>query len=152
MKQEDDRLVLAGDPETGEIYAARVVDEKQRGHGRETQPLVRICRVVRYPHQRAIQMPDVALEMPALSDGLVCRMNILRELSGEEQAAFLATTYRGSLRAAQKEALKTARTEKERQIIRRHLDGEYLRQRRVKSYGPTEIRLLKSGYLNTEEK
>lgn len=138
------RLVLAGDPETGEIYAAQVVDEEKHGHGEETLPMVRIVRVARYPDQRAIQDHEVTLERPALSYGTILRMHILRELSDEEREAFLSQSWKQSLRAAMKQALKEARNEREREIIRRHLDGQVWRERRVRSYTREEIRIMQA--------
>ena len=143
MEQEP-RLVLAGEPETGEIYAAQVIDEEKRGHGPETLPIVRIMRVARYPDQRAIQEPTVTLERPALSYGTNLRMAILRELSDEEREAFLSRSWEQSLRDAMKQALKDARNEKEREIIRRHLNGQVWRERRVRSYTKEEIRIMQA--------
>lgn len=138
------RLVLAGDPETGEIYAAQVIDEEKHGHGPETLPLVRLLRVARYPDQRAIQQKDVALELPAIAFGTYLRMAILKELDEREKTAFLSVSWEKSLRDAQKQALKDAANEKEQEIIRRHLDGEVLRERRVRSYTREEIRIMQA--------
>ena len=143
MEQEP-RLVLAGDPETGEIYAAQVIDEEKRGHGEETLPLVRIIRVARYPDQHAIQDHDVTLERPALSYGTILRMAILKELSDEEREAFLSQSWKQSLRDALKQALREAKNEREKEIIRRHLDGQVWRERRVRSYTKEEIRVMQA--------
>lgn len=140
--EERGRLVLAGDPETEEIYAARVIDEEKRGHGPETLPLVKILRVARYPRQHAIKDHDVALEIPALQEGLILRMAILKRLSEQEREAFLSRTYQESLRAAQEEALREAANEREAYIIQRHINGEYFRKRMVRSYTPTEVKFL----------
>lgn len=142
--EEKARLVFAGDPETGEIYAAQVIDEEKRGHGEETLPMVQILRVERYPSQRAIQDHRVALELPAIAHGTILRMAILRELSAQEREAVFSRPWKQSLRDAQKRALKEAATEKEREIIRRHLDGEYRRRRLVKSYTMEEIKIMKA--------
>lgn len=141
---EQERFALVGDPETGEIYAAQVIDEEKRGHGEETLPMVRIIRVARYPDQRAIQDHDVTLERPALAYGTILRMRILRELSEEEREAFLSQSWKQSLRAAMKQALKDAQNEREREIIRRHLDGQVWRERRVRSYTREEIRIMQA--------
>ena len=141
MEQEP-RLVLAGDPETGEIYAAWVIDEEKRGHGPETLPMVQIVRVARYPDQHAIQDREVTMERPALSYGTNLRMAILKELSDEEREAFLSRAWKQCLRDAQKQALREAKSEKEKAIIRRHLDGEIWRKRRVRSYTREEIRIM----------
>ena len=141
---EQERLAPVGDPETGEIYAAQVVDEEKRGHGEETLPLVRIIRVARYPDQHAIQDHDVTLERPALAYGTILRMHILKELSDAEREAFLSRTWERSLRDAMKQALKDAANEKEREIIRRHLDGQVWRERRVRSYTREEIRIMQA--------
>ena len=141
---EQERLALVGDPETGEIYAAQVVDEEKRGHGEETLPLVRIIRVARYPDQRAIQDHTVTLELPALAYGTILRMRILKELSDEEREALLSRPWKQSLRDAMKQALRDAANEKEREIIRRHLNGEIWRQRRVKSYTQEEVKIMLS--------
>ena len=142
--EERDRLVLVGDPETGEIYAAQVVDEEKHGHGPETLPMVRLIRVARYPDQRAIQDPTVTLERPALSYGTILRMAILKELSDEEREAFLSRSWKQSLRDALKQALRDARNEREKEIIRRHLDGQVWRERRVRSYTREEIRIMQA--------
>lgn len=136
------RLVLAGDPETGEIYAAQVIDEKKHGHGPETLPLVRLLRVARYPDQRAIQQKDVALELPAIAFGTYLRMAILKGLDEREKTAFLSVSWEKSLRDAQKQALKDAANDREREIIRRHLDGDVQRPRRVKCYTLEEVKFL----------
>ena len=143
MEQEP-RLVLAGDPETGEIYAAQVIDEEKRGHGPGTLPLVRIIRVARYPDQRAIQDHTVTLELPALAYGTILRMRILKELSDEEREALLSRPWKQALRDAMKQALKEAANEREREIIRRHLDGQVWRERRVRSYTREEIRIMQA--------
>ena len=142
--EERGRLVLVGDPETGEIYAAQVVDEEKRGHGEETLPMVRIVRVARYPNQRAIQDHTVTLELPALAYGTILRMRILKELSDEEREALLSRPWKQALRDAMKQALKEAANEREREIIRRHLDGQVWRERRVRSYTREEIRIMQA--------
>ena len=141
---EQERLALVGDPETGEIYAAQVVDEEKRGHGPETLPMVRLIRVARYPDQRAIQDHTVTLERPALSYGTILRMAILKELSDEEREAFLSQSWKQSLRDALKQALREAKNEREKEIIRRHLDGQVWRERRVRSYTKEEIRVMQA--------
>ena len=147
---ERERLALVGDPETEEIYFAQVIDEEKRGHGPETLPLVKILRVARYPRQHAIQDHGVALEMPALQEGLILRMAILKRLSEKEGKAFLSRTYQESLLAAQRQALIDAERENEREIITRHLDGVYTRRRTVRSYTREEIKIMmqlwKGGY------
>ena len=135
-------LVYSGDVETGEIYIAQLVDDQKRGHGEETLPLVRILRVAEYPRQHAIQDHEVAMEFPPLEEGLVLRMAVFWALTPEEAEAARADTYKRSLREAQKRALKTAANEKEREIIRRHLDGVYRRKRLVRAYAPWEVKIL----------
>ena len=142
MKKKEQRLVLAGCPETGEIYAAQVIDEEKRGHVEETLPIVRIVRVARYPDQHALQYKDVALEIPALPEGLMLRMAILTELSDKEKEAFLGLTWEKCLREAQEQALLDAKNEREKEIIQRHISGEYLRKRIVRCYTADEIKRL----------
>ena len=141
---EQERLALVGDPETGEMYAAQVIDEEKHGHGPETLPMVRLIRVARYPDQRAIQDHSVTLERPALGYGTILRMAILKELSDEEREAFLSRSWKQSLRDALKQALRDARNEREKEIIRRHLDGQVWRERRVRSYTKEEIRVMQA--------
>ena len=136
------RLALVGDPETGEIYAAQVVDTEKRGHGPDTLPLVRLLRVARYPDQHAIQDKDVALELPAIAFGTFLRMAILKDLNEKEKEAFLSRSWAQSLLDAQKQALKDAANEREREIIRRHLDGDVQRPRRVKCYTLEEVKMI----------
>lgn len=144
--KEKDRLALVGDPETGEIYAALVIDEEKRGHGHQTLPLIKIMRVARYPDQRAIQDHSVTLEMPALAFGTITRMAILKELSDKEREAFLSRTWKQSLRDAQKQALRDAANEREKEVIRRHLDGDVWRKRIVKTYTREEVKFLTGEY------
>lgn len=132
-------LYLVGDAETGEAYVARLIPEPEGIYGPETRPLVQILRVAAYPRQHAIQDPGVALEIPAIPKGTFTRLSLIAEISADDVDT---GSYEISLRRAQQEALELAETEKEREIIRRHMAGEYYRRRLVKSYTREEVKFM----------
>ena len=141
-------LYLAADPETGEAYVVRHIPDKRRALEPRTLPMVQILLVVNYPRQHAIQDPSVAMEIPAIPAGTFTRMAIVREIDPDE---IRGMTYAGSLRAAQEEALRLTDSDKEAEIIRRHMAGEYYRRRLVKSYTREEIKFMAEAAMHTED-
>ena len=132
-------LYVAGDVETGEAYVARLIPDRYRAVEPRTLPMVQILLVVNYPRQHAIQDPSVAMEIPAIPAGTFTRMAIVREIDPDE---IRGMTYAGSLRAAQEEALRLTDSDKEAEIIRRHMAGEYYRRRLLKSYTKEEVQFM----------
>ena len=124
------RLVIAGDEETGEMYLAELLDDDPRGQDPPPHPIVRILRVVRYPNQRAIMQPSVAVEFPAVEYGAIIRMGLLDAgPSPGEANEYTKAAYEQSLRAAITQALPDARSDAERAILQRHLSGDFRRKR-----------------------
>lgn len=142
------RLVIAGDEDTGEEYLAELLDDSPRGHDPPPHPIVRILRVVRYPHQRAIARPDVAMEFPPVELGTILRMQVLREPPKGLQKIIASKgisskDYECSMRGAIKQAIREARSEEERSILYRHLSGDFRRKR-------VFIRFTESNWLRIE--
>ena len=126
-----ERLAVAGDESFGDEYLVRVLDAEAHGHDPVIHPLVQIISIIRYPAQRAVLWPDVAHEAPPLKAGLICRLGVIRE-AGEEDAA--CTDYKKSLDTCLERAIREARTDAERAILRRHAAGILKGQRAVKAY------------------
>ena len=144
-------LYLAADPETGEAYVVRLIPDKRRALEPRTLPLTQILRVVNYPHQHAIQDAGVAMEFPAIPEGAYVRLAIVREISQDEMRGKTMRSYESSLLAAQEEELRMTGSEKEAEIIRRHMAGEYCRRRLVKSYTREEIKFMAEAAMHTED-
>lgn len=117
------RLILAGDPDLEDIYLCEIV--RPADH-LAPNPLVRVLRVLRYPIQHAIMLPDVVNENAPIREGTVCRLTALGEASSEG----LTLTYGESLRRAQEEYISRAPPE-EQLIVRRHMCGIYGKKRVV---------------------
>lgn len=135
----DERLVIAGDEETGDMYLCALLDDDPRGHDPELRPIVRIERVLRYPNQRAIMHPDTPHEVPPLREGLCCRLDLIREAAAADQAF---GTYEESLRAAQRQALLSAQTDGERAVILRHMQGDIRGRRAIVTFRPWELQRI----------
>lgn len=69
-------LILAGDPDLEDLYLCEVV--KPADH-LAPNPLVRVLRVIRYPVQHAVLLPDVVNENAPIPEGTVCRLTALGE-------------------------------------------------------------------------
>ena len=134
-------LLIAGDRETGEEYLARVVDDAPHGHDPPPRPIVQVLRVVRYPDQRAIADPDVAMEFPAIGAGTMCRLESMRDPTAEE-CALSALSPEESVRMAIIRAMDEARNEAERDILRRHAAGQYGRARVLVTFHSSDISYL----------
>ena len=157
----DKNLVIAGRPDLQEEYLAELIDDSQPG----VSPIVRVKAVLRYPIQHAIYWPDAVCENSPIPAGLVCRLPFLRAATPEEAGLFeehgpngtcdtpmpdmakaVARTpeadvrrYCKSLAAAQRAALAAAETDGEREIIRRHMEGDYRRRRLARFYTASEL-------------
>ena len=125
MKNE---LILAGDPDLEDLYLCEVV--KPADHLAHN-PLVRVLRILRYPIQHAIMLPDVVNENAPIEAGTVCR---LEETGNRDQGIdveqLLSLTYAESQRLSAEEYLRRA-PPGEAEIVRRHLRGEYGKRRVV---------------------
>lgn len=136
------RWVIAGDRESGEEYLARIVDGEAHGHDPPPRPIVLILRAVRYPNQRAFAHPDRPMELPAIGAGTLCRMEILRD-AADEEAALLALPEGEALGRAIRRAIAETDSEGEREILRRHANGEIGRGRVMVTFHPSDIAYLK---------
>ncbi|MBR2823166.1 MAG: hypothetical protein IKE24_05745 [Clostridia bacterium] len=124
------RYVIAGRPDLGEEYLAEYIEKQKTDPSRETDPQVRILRVLRYPRQHAYYWPDVAIEIPPVPEDTVCRLHILREANATEIHFY--ATYAASLLAAQEQAILDETNEQSKTIIRRQIrDHIFLRKRRI---------------------
>ena len=126
MKNE---LILAGDPDLEDLYLCEVV--KPADHLTQN-PLVRVLRILRYPIQHAITLPDVVNENAPIPEGTVCRLT--EAVGSREQVTdteqLLSLTYAESQRLSANEYLRRA-PPGEAEIVRRHLRGEYGKKRVV---------------------
>ena len=127
---------ICGYREYGEEYLCEVVDASRHG-SREVNPIVRVLRVLRYPCQHAIYWPDVAVEIPPVEAGCVCRLPFLRQATGEEALRY--ASYETSLAAALRNALQAEPCTAGQEIILRHMAGEYRRPRKLLRLKPWEI-------------
>ena len=140
MEQEQ-RLVIAGDAEHGDRYLARIIDDSARGHEPKPNPIVEIISILSYPMQRAISMPGVCHETPPLREGTICRMAVMQDPAGPGDYL----PYDQALRDCQERALSEARSEGEREIIRRHMDGDVRGIRAVLTFKKWEVEPHPSG-------
>lgn len=125
MKNE---LILAGDPDLEDLYLCEVV--KPADH-LTPNPLVKVLRILRYPIQHAIMLPDVVNENVPIEAGTVCRLEGIRDQGlGNSYEKILSLTYAESQRLSAEEYLQRA-PPGEAEIVRRHLRGEYGKKRIV---------------------
>lgn len=115
-------MILAGDKDLNDLYVCEVV--KPADH-LTPNPLVRVVKVIRYPVQHAVMLPDVINENAPITEGTVCRL----ESFGEAGSQGEGLTYEESLRAAQESYLANA-PPGEAEIVRRHMNHDF-RKRRV---------------------
>ena len=141
-------MIIAGDRETGEEYLARIVDDRAHGHDPPPRPIVQILRVIRYPNQRAIAHPEITMEFPPIASGTMCRMDVIREATEEERALFAHSPEEADAMARSR-AMASARSEQERDILRRHAAGEYGRRRVIVKFSSYDIDYLQK-YSNDE--
>ena len=149
------QFVICGRPDLGEDYLCAKLDDGQHGHAGVVNPIVRVLAVVRYPRQRAIYWPEVVSEVSPVR-GCICRLPYLREcphptpLRGATfprcgSGRLLGTPRRMKLwteSAARLQRLYLRRCEdaEEREIIQRHLEGQYRARRSVRVYKDYELR------------
>ncbi len=143
------KLLICGEKELGEEYAAELVHSGCFSRAADVNPIVRVLFILRYPQQHAIYWPDMAVEIPPVRGGCVCRLPFLRAATDEETGRF--STYADSLAAAQQAALRSAGSAAERAIIQRHMAGEYHRRRAVREYKPYELDVIKRAWNATKE-
>lgn len=134
-------LVIAGDRESGEEYLARIVDGEAHGHDPPPRPIVMILRAARYPNQRAFAHPDRAMELPAIGAGTLCRLEIIREPTDDEQA-LLSMTEAEALGLSIRRAMRETDSEGEREILRRHAQGDVRRGRVMVTFRKSDIDYL----------
>lgn len=118
--------VVCGRPDLGEEYLCELLAKGKHG----ADPIVRVEALLRYPRQHALYNPDVAVEIPPIAPGRVCRLPFLRAWSGETPP---------DPGDALREALARESCPAGREIIRRHMEGEYCRQRQAVYFNPREL-------------
>lgn len=135
------QLLIAGRDDLGERYLARMIAPGRFG----ADPIVRVLAVIRYPRQHALYWPEVAIEIPPIEAGCICRLHILANYSRERAKSAPVRgkgrrlrLYAGSLERARREAAKRARTAGEMEILARHGAGEVRRARQVRRYNRWE--------------
>lgn len=118
-----DDLIVAWCPEIGDRYLGRVIQEERRGWPPEMLPAVRVLRMLRWPDQRAVIWPDIANEVDPLPGGVAARLHVLRAAEADERRQMILADWWASLRRCGLEAIRAARSEREREIIRLQLAG-----------------------------
>ena len=155
------QFVICGRPDLGEEYLCAWLDDGQHGHAGAVNPIVRVLAVVRYPRQRAIYWPEVVSEVSPVR-GCICRLPYLRECPHPtplREATFprcgrgrlLGTPRRMKLwaeSAARLQRLYLRRCEdpEEREIIQRHMEGQYRARRTVRVYKGYELRAAQAAW------
>ena len=146
-------LVICGRPDLGEEYLCAWLDDGQHGHTGVVNPIVRVLAVVRYPRQRAIYWPEVVSEVSPVR-GCICRLPFLRECPHTEariRDRMCGTPRRMKLwaeSAARLQRLYLRRCEdpEEREIIQRHMEGQYRARRSVRVYKGYELRAAQAAW------
>lgn len=129
-------MVVCGRPDLGEEYLCALIDTGQHGHYGHVDPIVEVVAVLCYPIQHAIYWPDVASEVPPIRAGTVCRLPFLREANDQDQRA---GSWAESAAKAQREYLTRCESAAEREIIMRHMAGQYRARRSVRTYTKYEL-------------
>lgn len=151
-------LVICGRPDLGEEYLCAWLDDGQHGHAGTVNPIVRVLAVVRYPRQRAIYWPEVVSEVSPVRR-CICRLPYLRECPHPtplRQGRLLGTPRRMKLwteSAARLQRLYLQRCEdpEEREIIQRHLEGQYRARRSVRVYKGYELRAAQAAWKDVHD-
>lgn len=121
-------LITAGDPDLEDLYLCEIV--RPADH-LTPNPLVKVLRILRYPIQHAIMLPDVVNENVPIAAGTVCRLEgIGNRDQGIDVEQLLSLTYAESQRLSAEEYLRRA-PPGEAEIVRRHMRGEYRKKRIV---------------------
>lgn len=146
-------LVICGRPDLSEEYLCAKLDDGQHGHAGVVNPIVRVLAVVRYPRQRAIYWPEVVSEVSPVR-GCICRLPYLRECP--HPAARIRGRMRGTPRRMKLWAESAARLQRlylrrcedpeEREIIQRHMEGQYRTRRSVRVYKGYELRAAQAAW------
>lgn len=117
--------LIVGDDDLQDRYIADLVKVDHRFRDKETNPIVKIRFILRYPIQHAILWPDVPKDNAPVGEGVICRMKAYGRATPPQINRF--SSYADSLIAAQNAALKQARAHKDSatvEIIQRHMRGE----------------------------
>lgn len=146
-------LVICGRPDLGEEYLCAKLDDGQHGHAGVMNPIVRVLAVIRYPRQRAIYWPEVVSEVSPVR-GCICRLLFLRDcphLAARIRGRMCGTPRRMKLwveSAVRLQRLYLRRCEdaEEREIIQRHLEGQYRARRSVRVYKGYELRAAQAAW------
>ena len=130
-------LIVCGREDLGEEYMAELIYAVDRERILGVDPVVKILRVLKYPRQHALYWPDQAIEIPPIAESEYVRMHVLRAAGPDELKAL--GSWDECLRHAQERALQEETNEEAREIIRRHLSGEYRRKRTAHTFTRWEI-------------
>ena len=151
-------LVICGRPDLGEEYLCAKLDDGQHGHAGAVNPIVRVLAVVRYPRQRAIYWPEVVSEVSPVR-GCICRLPFLRDCP--HPAARIRGRMRGTPRRMKLWAESAARLQRlylrrcedpeEREIIQRHMEGQYRARRSVRVYKGYELRAAQAAWKDVHD-
>lgn len=134
--------MIAGDRETGEEYLGEVLDDSEHGHSPKPRPIVRVLRAVRYPDQRCIAHPDIALELPPIPAGTACRLEILRP-AGADELRLMDISPGDAVSRAITRAMDSAQSGAEREILARHAAGEHGRRRVMITFSDADLDFLR---------
>ena len=129
--------VICGRPDLGEEYLAELPNPSRDPLRPEIDPIVRIARVMRYPRQHALYWPDVPVEIPPIADGVYCRLRVFRQATEADMRRY--ADYAESLAAAQREYMTRCESAAEREIVQRHMHGEYRRRRMERYFDKGEV-------------
>lgn len=130
-------LIVCGREDLGEEYMAELIYAVDRERILGVDPVVKILRVLKYPRQHALYWPDQAIEIPPITESEYVRMHILRAAGPDELKAL--GSWDECLRRAQERALKDETNEQAREIISRHMAGDYRRKRSAYTFTSWEI-------------
>lgn len=127
-------LIVVHDPDLLDVYIGQLANDVIDVI--HPNPLIYVCRIMRYPIQHAVLWPDVANENQPMREGVLCQLSFLRYPTQDESA--LSGSYEESLHDALLEAIREAE-ESGRQdmiaILRRHQEGVFGgRSSRVKKF------------------
>ena len=150
--------MICGRPDLGEEYLCQMLDSGQHGHAGTVNPIVRVLAVIRYPRQRAIYWPEVVSEVSPVR-GCICRLPFLRPWP--RAAARIRGRLRGTPRRMKLWAESAARLQRlylrrcenaaEREIIQRHLDGDYRARRSARVYKAYELRAAQAAWKEVQQ-
>jgi len=138
--EREQRRAIAWDAEHGDSYLVDIIDDEAHGHDPKPNPIVKILQILSYPAQRAIAHPETAHETPPLPDGCYCRLPILAEAPS---MAGIPIDRGKAMRDAMRQAMDEARSDQEREIIRRHMAGDIRGTRAVVTFKPSEIAYIR---------